>query len=245
MPKDGGADPAPQAAHSSAVEPKTGLTFVEACNLVPSNSYPVVGPGPHTLEPAEPGWAPVMEFTAADIFQHSPFGDMLNSLKSLSLSGGSEPNYVWPEWEAGDEGIRCPPTTHFVAMIDDLTDLLDFDFKDIDGMDDDAGDIQEPPLIGRWTATSSNDIYMVDTPKETNGDEAVEDNPREAKQNMGVFDATPSPATSIPVPEMIRIVLKRNTVLISRQSSRPYSPRWHTWRGTTIHPLRRRGKPRQ
>ena len=54
------------------------------------------------------------------------------------MSGGSELNYVRLEWEAGHEGIRCPPTTHFVATIDDLTDVLDFDFEDIDGMDDDA-----------------------------------------------------------------------------------------------------------
>ena len=81
-----------------------------------------------------------MEFTAADIFQHSPFGDILNSLKSLSLSGGSRPNYVRLEWGAGDEGFRCPPTTHFIATVDDLTDVLDFDSKDIDGMGDDVGD---------------------------------------------------------------------------------------------------------
>ena len=97
LPMDGGLDPAPQAAHSSAVEPYTGLTFVEACNPGPPVSFPAFGPGPHTLEPAEPGWAPVMEFTTADIFQHSPFGDILNSLKSLSLSGDSGPNYVWLE----------------------------------------------------------------------------------------------------------------------------------------------------
>ena len=44
--------------------------------------------------PIESDWAPIMEFTAADIFQHSPFGDILNSLKSLSLSG--EPS--WPDY---------------------------------------------------------------------------------------------------------------------------------------------------
>ena len=92
-PKDGGLDPAPQAAHSLAVEPNIGLTSVGACNPGPPDSYPAVGPGPHTLEPAEPGWALVMEFTAADTFQHSPFGDILNSLKSLSLSGEPWPDY--------------------------------------------------------------------------------------------------------------------------------------------------------
>ena len=43
--------------------------------------------------PIESDWAPIMEFTAADIFQHSPFGDILNSLKSLSLSGEPWPDY--------------------------------------------------------------------------------------------------------------------------------------------------------
>ena len=92
-----------------------------------------------------------MEFTTADIFQHSPFGDILNSLKSLSLSGEPWPDYVQHVWDADDEEIQCPPTTHFVATVDDLTDMLDFDSEDIDGMDDDAGDEQEPlpPGIGR------------------------------------------------------------------------------------------------
>ena len=57
--------------------------------------------------------------------------------------------------------------------------MLDFDSEDIDGMDDDAGEEQEPPPTGRWTTTSSYDIYMVDTPKEGDGDEAMEDNPLE------------------------------------------------------------------
>ena len=77
LPMDGGLDPAPQAAHSSVVEPNTCPTFVEACYPGLPDSYPAVGPGPLALEPAEPGWASVMEFTAADIFQHSPFGNML------------------------------------------------------------------------------------------------------------------------------------------------------------------------
>ena len=55
--------------------------------------------------------------------------------------------------------------------------MPDFGSEDIDGMDDDAGDEQEPPPTGRWTATSSYDIYMVDTPKEGDGDKTTEDNP--------------------------------------------------------------------
>ena len=89
-----------------------------------------------------------MEFTVADIFQHSPLGDVLNSLKSLSLAGDSWPNYVRLEWEAGDEGIRCPPTTNFIATVDDVSDMLDFDSDDTDGMDVGAGDDSEPPPTG-------------------------------------------------------------------------------------------------
>ena len=101
------------------------------------------------------------------------------------MSGGSGPNCVRLERDAGDEGIRCPPTTHFIATVDDLTDVLDFDSEDIDGMDDDAGEVQEPPVTGRWTATFAHDIYMVDTPKETHGDEATEDNPLGGKAKHG------------------------------------------------------------
>ena len=55
--------------------------------------------------------------------------------------------------------------------------MLNFDSEDIDGMDDDAGDEQEPLPTGHWVATSSYDIYMVDTPKEGNGDGTVKDDP--------------------------------------------------------------------
>ena len=55
--------------------------------------------------------------------------------------------------------------------------MLDFDSEDIDGMDDDVGDEHEPAPTGHWTATSSYDIYMVDTPREGDGDKTTEDNP--------------------------------------------------------------------
>ena len=53
-------------------------------------------------------------------------------------------------------------------------------------MDDNAGEEQaeKPPFTGCWTATSSYDVYMVDTPKEGNGDDkedAVEDKPPETQ----------------------------------------------------------------
>ena len=53
--------------------------------------------------------------------------------------------------------------------------MLDFDSEDIDGMDADEGDDEEPAPTRPWKATSSYDIYMVDTPKE--GDGTAEDDP--------------------------------------------------------------------
>ena len=49
--------------------------------------------------------------------------------------------------------------------------MIDFDSEDIDGMDEDAGDEQEPLPTGHWTPTSSYDVYMVDTPKENDDEE--------------------------------------------------------------------------
>ena len=62
--------------------------------------------------------------------------------------------------------------------------MLDYGSEDIDGMDDDAGDEQAqiPPFTGCWMATSSYGVYMVDTPKEDDGDDEkdpVEDKPPE------------------------------------------------------------------
>ena len=61
--------------------------------------------------------------------------------------------------------------------------MLDFDPEDIDGMDADEGDDQEPAPIGHWKATSSYDIYMVDTPKSGDGDEKTEDDPSKKQPN--------------------------------------------------------------
>ena len=43
----------------------------------------------------------------------------------------------------------------------------------MDGMDDDADKEQgqDPPFTGCWTATSSYDVYMVDTPKKASDDD--------------------------------------------------------------------------
>ena len=96
-------DAAPGAAISTAIEPNTSLVLCEACDSKVPDSVP--DSGSSTPLPVEPNWAPIMEFTAADVFQHSPFGDILNSLKSLSLSGEPWPDCGQQGWDADDEEI--------------------------------------------------------------------------------------------------------------------------------------------
>ena len=136
--EDGRLDTASGAAISMEIEPNTSPILCEARDSKEPDSSP--DSEPSAPLPIEPDWAQIMEFTAADIFQHLPFDDILNSLKSLSLSGEPWPDYGQQGWDADDEEIQSPPTTHFVATVDDLTDMLDFDSKDINGMDADAGD---------------------------------------------------------------------------------------------------------
>ena len=82
-------DPATEATISSALEPNTNPTSYEAGVIRPLDSSPATGSEPCTSVPIESDWAPVMEFTTVDIFQHLPLGDVLNSLRSLSLTGDS------------------------------------------------------------------------------------------------------------------------------------------------------------
>src|SRR3954465_8590578 len=157
------------AAISKAIEPTDGPALWWAHDSEEPDSSPS-SETPSPL-PIESDWAPVMEFTAADIFQHSPFGDILNSLKSLSLSGEPRPNYGLRGWDSDDEEIQSPPTTHIIATVDDLTDMLDFDSEEFDGMDDEYGDEPEPAPVGCWTSTILNNVFMVDTPKNINNEE--------------------------------------------------------------------------
>ena len=114
---NGRLDATPGAAISTAIEPNTSLVLCRARDSkVPDSDPDSVNPAPLKIKT---DWAPIMEFTATDVFQHSPFGDILNSLKSLSLSGEPWPDYGQHGWDADYEEIRNPPTTHFVATVDD------------------------------------------------------------------------------------------------------------------------------
>ena len=83
-------DAASRAAILEAIEPNSSPALRMAHDSEEPDSSP--NSEPPVPPPIESDWAPIMEFIAADIFQHSSFGDILNSLKSLSLSG--EP---WPD----------------------------------------------------------------------------------------------------------------------------------------------------
>ena len=108
--QDGWLDTALGAAVSTAIKPNTSIILCAARDSKVPDSFP--DPEPSAPLPIESDWAPIMEFTAVDIFQHLPFGDILNSLRSLSLSGEPWPDYGQQDWDANDEEIRRPPTTH-------------------------------------------------------------------------------------------------------------------------------------
>ena len=89
----------------------------------------------------------------------------------MSFTGDWQPNYV--RFELGvDDGEFCfPPATHFIATVEDLTNMPTPSSVDIGGTDNDADKEQgqDPPAIRRKTATPSHDVYMIDTLKKPRG----------------------------------------------------------------------------
>ena len=66
--ESGGIDPAMEAALSVAIEPDTDFTPLESHVAEPLDSSPATDSEPLTSVPIESDWAPIMEFTTADIF---------------------------------------------------------------------------------------------------------------------------------------------------------------------------------
>ena len=114
-----------EAVDSAALEPDTDPTWSGACVNGTSDSSPAIGSEPRASVPIEPDQALSVEFNSANIFWHSRLGDVLKSLKAISLSRASQPNYIQLELEDDDGELLFPPTTHFIATIKDLTDMLD------------------------------------------------------------------------------------------------------------------------
>ena len=72
--EDGWLDAASGAAIPTTIEPNISPALRETRDSKEPDSSP--DSEPSAPLPIEPDWAPIMEFTAADIFQHSPFGDI-------------------------------------------------------------------------------------------------------------------------------------------------------------------------
>ena len=90
---------------------------------------------------------------------------MLDRIRRMSISDGKTSIYNQIGLKSDDREIYIPPTTHLVATVDDLTDVLDY--GEPSDMEEDADIDTTLPLVntGKWAATSTYDVYMVDTPK--------------------------------------------------------------------------------
>jgi len=114
--------------------------------------------------------------------QRSLLVETLGLMQSLAITGALPPSCMQLGLGAESGEFYTPPTTHLIATVQDLTNMLDYASEDINGMDDDADSQpnQVPPIMGYWTATSTYDVYMVDTPDKKDDEDNQnpdEDNP--------------------------------------------------------------------
>ena len=65
-------EPATEAAHSAAKEPNADVTPYKTCAAGHLDSSPATGSEPPASVPIESDWAPIMEFSSADIFSTRP-----------------------------------------------------------------------------------------------------------------------------------------------------------------------------
>ena len=94
-----------EATESAALEPHMDSAPRNICVNGTPDASPATSPGPGTPADTELDRLSIFEFSAIDIFQHSPLGDVLNSLKNLSLEEDSQLNYVRFELEADDKEL--------------------------------------------------------------------------------------------------------------------------------------------
>ena len=87
--EDGKLNPATETADSAVLEPHTDPTSSWNRVTGTSDSSPATNSEPRASAYVELDQASIVEFSSADIFRHSPLGDVLNSLKTLSLAGDS------------------------------------------------------------------------------------------------------------------------------------------------------------
>jgi hypothetical protein len=106
--------------------------------------------------------------------EKSLLNEMLDQIQKHAVSD-DQPSVYDRIWESPRKvGFFDPPTTHLVANIEDLTEVLQNCSDEVDDMDEEVGESSgSPPAattpMGKWTATSTYDIYMVDTPHSSGG----------------------------------------------------------------------------
>ena len=109
--------------------------------IMKPDSSPDTGSEPSELASCELGQEVSFPPYSTDSFlpgQTSPLSEALDLMRSLVITEERCPNYAQPGLGAESGEFYVPPTTHFIATVEDLTDMLDYGSKDIDGMDDDA-----------------------------------------------------------------------------------------------------------
>ena len=79
---------------SSVSADSHGLELIAGDESGTPDPFPAISSKPCAPADAELDRLSIFEFSAAEIFQHSPLGDVLNSLRNLSLAGDSQQNYV-------------------------------------------------------------------------------------------------------------------------------------------------------
>ena len=102
-------NPAAEAAESAALDPHKDPTSSWACVIGTSDSSLAIGSKLHTSAPIETDRAPIVKFISADIFRHSPLGDVLNSLKKLSSAGTHSRIISGSNWRLMTENFASPP----------------------------------------------------------------------------------------------------------------------------------------
>ena len=101
--------------------------------------------------------------------------EMLDRIQSLAISDGRTSVYdqIWEK--SGEVGIFNPPSTHLISTVEDLTDVLAYASEEATDMDEDVGEMSDTTSsraithTGTWAATSTYDVYTVDTPKDGGG----------------------------------------------------------------------------
>ena len=71
-------------------------------------------------------------------------------MRSLIITEEQRPNYAQRGLGAESGEFYIPPTTHFIATIEDLSDMLNYVSEDIDGTDGNAREeqAQNTPFTG-------------------------------------------------------------------------------------------------